>query len=208
MRLFDGKTAVNHKNSLSSSVWYDDGSAEDTTSTAKATTTATVTVTAAHQDQSPVRPPRRRCKPLVTSGSVSSMGTAKRSHSLTTSTTPIMAEIKSILKKPTSLTTDDLSPVRVRSPDVANTAPSITVPSSGSQKKTKKQVQFDIVTVPSMEKVRAEIPVEALTQPQNRSPAAEIEPSASAQAPTVPHHQQCHGRQSPTRKSPYSLIWF
>ncbi|CAH1716989.1 unnamed protein product [Aphis gossypii] len=62
--------------------------------------------------------------------------------------TTISAEIKSILKKPASLTTDDLSPVRSRTPV---TASSVTVvganPCSGLQKKTKKQVQFDIVPV-------------------------------------------------------------
>jgi len=62
--------------------------------------------------------------------------------------TTISAEIKSILKKPASLTTDDLSPVRSRIPV---TASSVTVvgasPCSGLQKKTKKQVQFDIVSV-------------------------------------------------------------
>lgn len=124
-------------------MWYDDSSASDTTAT----------IDAVVQSQSPMRPPRRRCNRLALIEGA--QGPAKRSHSLTTGTTPGASEIKSILKKPVSLTTDDLSPVRSRKtvavavaiPDFTrlNTvAPCLT---SGSRKKTKKQVQFDIVSV-------------------------------------------------------------
>jgi len=62
--------------------------------------------------------------------------------------TTISAEIKSILKKPASLTTDDLSPVRPRTPVTASTVVVVGAsPCNGLQKKTKKQVQFDIVSV-------------------------------------------------------------
>lgn len=135
VRLFDGKSSTNIKNITS--VWYDDGSASDTA--------VTSSIIEDHR-QSPVRPPRRRCRP---STGVSLLGPAKRSHSLTTGLTSTSAEIKSILKKPASLTTDDLSPVRSRipiSPSI-NTGITTAIQCSGSQKKTKKQVQFDIVSV-------------------------------------------------------------
>jgi len=62
--------------------------------------------------------------------------------------TTVSAEIKSILKKPASMTTDDLSPIRSRTPITATSAEVVgTGPCSGPQKKTKKQVQFDIVSV-------------------------------------------------------------
>jgi len=62
--------------------------------------------------------------------------------------TTMSAEIKSILKKPSSLTTDDLSPVRSRTPVTATPVEVIGAnPCNGPQKKTKKQVQFDIVSV-------------------------------------------------------------
>lgn len=200
VRLFDGKTTVNPKSSSSSSssVWYDDGSVAD----AAAIATATVTIAAAPQDQSPVRPPRRRCKPPAACDVGPTTGPAKRSHSLTASTTPVLAEIKSILKKPASLTTDDLSPVRVRSPDAATTASSAGVPCGGSQKKTKKQVQFDIVSVPVTEKARPEIADEVHPPQNNRSSVAGNTPFTSAPTPTVsPQHQSYRGRQSPTCKS-------
>lgn len=135
VRLFDGKSPTNIKNT--SSIWYDDGSASDTA--------VTTSITEDHR-QSPVRPPRRRCRP---STGVGLLGPAKRSHSLTTGLTSTSAEIKSILKKPASLTTDDLSPVRSWIPISPTTDTDITtaVQCSGSQKKTKKQVQFDIVSV-------------------------------------------------------------
>jgi len=68
--------------------------------------------------------------------------------------TTVSAEIKSILKKPASLTTDDLSPVRSRTPVTATSVEVVGASSprcGGPQKKTKKQVQFDIVSV-SVEK--------------------------------------------------------
>lgn len=135
VRLFDGKSPTNKKNT--SSVWYDDGSASDTA--------VTTSITEDHR-KSPVRPPRRRCRH---STGVNLLGPAKRSHSLTTGLTSTSAEIKSILKKPASLTTDDLSPVRSRIPISPSIDTGITtaVECSGSQKKTKKQVQFDIVPV-------------------------------------------------------------
>lgn len=173
VRLFDGKNPAAAKNAAaSSSVWYDDGSASDAvvpapvavttatqaTSTGQAATTVqaaaavqatttSVQATTAATDQSPVRPPRRRCG---RSAAFAASGPAKRSQSLTAGTTPA---VKSILKKPASLTTDDLSPVRSRatafSPAVASALAASNVPTpnhDGSQKKTKKQVQFDIVT--------------------------------------------------------------
>lgn len=163
VRLFDGKNPAAAKNvAASSSVWYDDGSASDAVIPAadavaaatQATTTAQAAVavqstvtTATATDQSPVRPPRRRCG---RSAAFATSGSAKRSQSLTAGTTPA---VKSILKKPASLTTDDLSPVRSRTtvfaPAVASALAASNVPTpnhDGSQKKTKKQVQFDIVT--------------------------------------------------------------
>lgn len=156
VRLFDGKSSAGHKNA--SSVWYDDGSASDVAATTVATTGT---------DQSPVRPPRRRCKPTV---GVNLSGPAKRSHSLTTcGMTTVSAEIKSILKKPASLTTDDLSPVRSRTPIAASSTVVAGVsPCNGSQKKTKKQVQFDIVSVavekPTETSHRSETAVLAVTE--------------------------------------------
>lgn len=141
----DGKSPVNNKSA--SSVWYDDGSTSDA---------ATIEA----ENQSPVRPPRRRCKPLVTTTAGGSpSGLAKRSHSLTTGAMPFVtaAEIKSILKKPVSLTTDDLSPVRsTRTPIALSTASAVTTAggtcNGTAQKKTKKQVQFDIVSVTNADK--------------------------------------------------------
>lgn len=180
VRLFDGKNPAAAKNvAASSSVWYDDGSASDAvvpaavavTTTAQAMATAqtavqttvqanvqtavqaTATTAAAHADQSPVRPPRRRCG---RSAAFAASGPAKRSQSLTAGTAPA---VKSILKKPASLTTDDLSPIRswttttttafapavVASAPVASDVPAPNRDGSRQQKKTKKQVQFDIV---------------------------------------------------------------
>lgn len=141
VRLFDGKNSVVSTKSAASSTWYDDGSASD----------SVATIDAAVKSLSPTRPPRRRRNKFEVI--VGTQGLTKRSHSLTAGTTPAASEIKSILKKPAYLTTDDLSPVRSWVPvTVVDTVPDSnslsTVASyltSGSQKKAKKQVQFDIV---------------------------------------------------------------
>ncbi|XP_050428812.1 uncharacterized protein LOC126838447 [Adelges cooleyi] len=143
VRLFDGKSPSSDKRGTTSSVWYDDGSTEDNIQLdddkprldVKTKTVTSETL----QNQSPVRPPRRRCKPTGRG----QYGSAKRSHSLTAGITP-SSEIKSILKKPASLTTDDLSPVRTTKTLAVPTAKDAVLYSSTSQKKTKKQVQFDI----------------------------------------------------------------
>ncbi|XP_022163886.1 uncharacterized protein LOC111029242 [Myzus persicae] len=196
VRLFDGpKSPASHKNA--SSVWYDDGSASDV-----ATTVAPGT------DQSPVRPPRRRCKP--TTGVDLSTGPAKRSHSLTTcGMTTMSAEIKSILKKPTSLTTDDLSPVRSRTPVTATSAEVVGAsPCSGPQKKTKKQVQFDIVSV-VLEKPReddghhSETATSVVTENSVEHTAL---PTPAPPTPTAAHHPQHRQDQNPLCSGPEAIV--
>lgn len=177
VRLFDGKSPTNIKNA--SSIWYDDGSTSDTV--------VTTSIIEDHR-QSPVRPPRRRCKPSTSTGL---LGPAKRSHSLTTGLTSTSAEIKSILKKPASLTTDDLSPIRSRvsiSPST-DTGISTTVQCNGSQKKTKKQVQFDIVSV-AVEKSTENIPLDTM--------AAE-EAQFIENTPLKPKTDSCHHQQRQNR---------
>jgi len=164
--LFDDKSPVDvHKCALSS-VWYDDGSASDAASAAAA----------ANEHQSPVRPPRRRCKPLTGP----SAATAKRSHSLTAGVAPVVAEIRSILKKPASLTTDDLSPVRSRTPVATEAAAAVARPASagGPQKKTKKQVQF--VIVKAAEKPTTD---DKRTNPENARAAASRQDDQSPNSP-------------------------
>lgn len=159
-------------------MWYDDGSATDALPTTITTTTNSNNSTNT-QDQSPVRPPRRRCKPVSGAGA---SGPAKRSHSLTTGMTPVLAEIKSILKKPASMTTDDLSPVRSRAPVTVPSAPTC----NGTQKKTKKQVQFDIVSI-GTDKKSNDVPPEPVPVPEIR---IEVPLSTSPVSTTTSLHQQ------------------
>lgn len=194
VRLFDGKNVTNN-NKSPTSVWYDDGSAADA-----------APVTAA-EDQSPVRPPRRRCKPVI----VPAIGTPKRSHSLTAGITPISAEIKSILKKPASLTTDDLSPVRARSPVspyAESTAAAAAAACNGlQQKKAKKQVQFDIVSTAAEEPATVDRPPE-INVVKAEMPRSGVENTSSSSA--IASHRPQDRRSSPTRKSnnnPYTVYY-
>lgn len=193
VRLFDGKNPVNNKSpaTSSSSVWYDDGSTSDT-APSLANTTPEV-------DQSPVRPPRRRCsKPVATFVASSAgvgvhSGPAKRSHSLTAGVTSTSAEIKSILKKPASLTTDDLSPVRSRAAIAPSPASPLGAAASagsgdlrnGPQKKAKKQVQFDIGSV-AAEKPKDEPPVAEQVVPEKNH----VSPTASPTHHRPKQHQR------------------
>ncbi|XP_025197586.1 uncharacterized protein LOC112596271 [Melanaphis sacchari] len=196
VRLFNGnKSPATHENA--SSVWYDDGSSTDVAATV-----------AVETDQSPVRPPRRRCKP--TTGFHLSTGPAKRSHSLTTcGTTTVSAEIKSILKKPASLTTDDLSPVRSRTPVSASSVIVNGVsPCNGLQRKMKKQVQFDIVSV-TVEKSSKDdgrhSKTAALPGTENR---VEHTPLTTPTPPTISstHHLQHRKDQDPSCSGPDAIV--
>lgn len=145
-------------------------------------TTTTTALAPATENQSPVRPPRRRCKP-ASDVCGQPLGPTKRSQSLTIGITTVSAEIKSILKKPSSLTTDDLSPIRARPPITPSAS---STPCGGSQKKTKKQVQFDIVSVAAEKPGVDEPPAEIETRTENQ----DEKPTSVSPLELASHQQQ------------------